>query len=38
MLGQHKPAVKGTSRIWFYVEEQTVYIIEVHASHPNETK
>lgn len=35
---QHKPTVKGTARIWFYVEERTVFLEQVHTSHPNETK
>lgn len=35
---QHKPTFKGTARIWFYVEDRTVYLEQVHTSHPNETK
>lgn len=35
---QHKPTAKGSSRIWYYVEERTVYLEQVHTSHPNETK
>ncbi|HMS77061.1 hypothetical protein [Gordonia sp. (in: high G+C Gram-positive bacteria)] len=35
---QHKPTLKGTARIWFYVDGQTVYLEQVHTSHPNETK
>lgn len=35
---QHKPTLKGTARIWFFVEERTVYLEQVHTSHPNETK
>lgn len=35
---QHKPTLKGTARIWFYVDGRTVYIEQVHTSHPNETK
>lgn len=35
---QHKPTLKGTARIWFYVEGRTVYLEQVHTSHPNETK
>lgn len=35
---QHKPTLKGTARIWFFVKERTVYLEQVHTSHPNETK
>lgn len=35
---QHKPTAKGTARIWFYVDEHTVYLEQVHTSHPNATK
>ncbi len=35
---QHKPTLKGTARIWFYVEGRTVFLEQVHTSHPNETK
>ncbi|SDJ99744.1 hypothetical protein SAMN05428985_102195 [Nocardioides sp. YR527] len=35
---QHKPTAKGTARIWFYVHEHTVFLEQVHTSHPNETK
>lgn len=35
---QHKPAIKGTARIWFYVDGRTVFLEQVHTSHPNETK
>ncbi|KRQ20557.1 MULTISPECIES: hypothetical protein [Mycobacteroides] len=35
---QHKPTKQGTARIWFYVEDRTVYLEQVHTSHPNETK
>jgi len=35
---QHKPTPKGTARIWFFVEGHTVYLEQVHTSHPNETK
>lgn len=35
---QHKPTLKGTARIWFYVGGRTVYLEQVHTSHPNETK
>lgn len=35
---QHKPTLKGTARIWFYVEGRTVYLEQVHTSHPNVTK
>lgn len=33
---QHK--LHNGARIWYYVEEQTVYLVEVHTRHPNETK
>ncbi len=35
---QHKPTLKGTARIWFYVDGKTVYLEQIHTSHPNETK
>ena len=35
---QHKPTAKGTALIWFYVHERTVFLEQVHTSHPNETK
>lgn len=35
---QHKPTPQGTARIWFFVEGRTVYLEQVHTSHPNETK
>ncbi|MEV0646945.1 hypothetical protein AB0I28_16930 [Phytomonospora sp. NPDC050363] len=35
---QHKPTMKGTARVWFYVDEHTVFLEQVHTSHPNETK
>lgn len=35
---QHKPTLKGSARIWFYVEGQKVYLEDVHTHHPNETK
>ncbi|MGL5859730.1 MAG: hypothetical protein ACRCY9_00545 [Phycicoccus sp.] len=33
---QHK--LSGGARIWFYVDGQTVHLIDVHTRHPNETK
>lgn len=35
---QHKPTAKGDARIWFYVEDQTVLLEQVHTHHPNQTK
>lgn len=35
---QHKPTLKGLARIWFFVEDRTVYLEQVHTSHPNETE
>lgn len=35
---QHKPTLKGTARIWFFVDDRTVYLEQVHTSHPNETQ
>jgi hypothetical protein len=35
---QHKPTLKGDARIWFYVEDQIVFLEQVHTKHPNETK
>ncbi|TKJ29458.1 hypothetical protein [Blastococcus sp. CCUG 61487] len=28
----------GGARIWFYVEGQTVWLVDVHTRHPNQTK
>ncbi|MCI0157901.1 hypothetical protein KNO15_14470 [Leifsonia shinshuensis] len=35
---QHKPTMKGDPRIWFYVDQQTVYLEQVHTHDPNATK
>ncbi|GEL20922.1 hypothetical protein [Pseudonocardia asaccharolytica] len=35
---QHKPTATGTARIWYYVHDRTVFLEQVHTSHPNETK
>jgi len=35
---QHKPTAKGTARIWYFVVDKTVFLEQVHTSHPNETK
>ena len=35
---QHKPTLKGSARIWFYIDDRTVFLEAVHTSHPNETK
>ncbi|WP_405938108.1 hypothetical protein OG338_16870 [Streptomyces sp. NBC_00726] len=35
---QHKPTAKGTARIWYFVDGRTVFLEQVHTSHPNETK
>jgi hypothetical protein len=35
---QHKPTLKGDARIWFYVQDQVVYLEQVHTTHPNATK
>ena len=35
---QHKPTRQGDARIWFYVDDQTVYLEQVHTAHPNQTK
>lgn len=35
---QHKPALSGDARIWFYVVDQKVYLERVHTHHPDETK
>ncbi|KAB1642140.1 hypothetical protein F8O05_09950 [Gulosibacter chungangensis] len=33
------PELRGDgARIWFFVEGQTVFLEQVHTSHPNETK
>lgn len=31
---QHKPTLKGTARIWFYIEGHVVHLEQVHTSHP----
>lgn len=28
----------GGARIWFYVSGQTVFLVDVHTHHPNQTK
>lgn len=35
---QHKPTAKGSARIWYFVVDKTVFLEQVHTSHPNETK
>ncbi len=35
---QHKPTLRGGARVWFFVEGRTVWLEQVHTSHPNETK
>lgn len=35
---QHKPTRQGDARIWFYVDGQSVYLVDVHTHHPNQTK
>lgn len=35
---QHKPTAKGTARIWCFVDGRTVYLEQVHTSHPTETQ
>ncbi len=35
---QHKPTSKGDARIWFYVQDRTVFLEQVHTNHPNGTK
>lgn len=33
---QHK--LSGGARIWFYVDDRNVYLVDVHTQHPNATK
>ncbi|GAA3621199.1 hypothetical protein GCM10022223_42590 [Kineosporia mesophila] len=33
---QHE--LPGGARIWFYVEEMVVHLVDVHTRHPNQTK
>jgi hypothetical protein len=33
---QHE--LPGGARIWFYIGDQVVYLTDVHAHHPNQTK
>lgn len=35
---QHKPTLRGDARIWFSVEDDVVYLEQVHTHHPHETK
>lgn len=35
---QHKPTLKGSARIWFYVDGSTVFLEQIHTSYPNQTK
>jgi len=35
---QYKVSKTSGSRIWFYVDGQTVVIVEVFTAHPNQTK
>ncbi len=30
--------LSGGARIWFYVDGQSVYLVDVHTRHPNQTK
>lgn len=34
---QHKPTIKGSARIWFFVDGQTVFLEQVHTAHPHQT-
>lgn len=34
---QHKPTLKGSARVWFFIDGNTVYLEQVHTAHPNET-
>ncbi|WP_193102329.1 hypothetical protein [Brevibacterium aurantiacum] len=34
----HKPAQYGDARIWFYIEKYIVYLKQVNAAQPHETK
>lgn len=35
---QYKPSLQGDARIWYWVEQQAVWLEQVHTAHPNETK
>jgi len=35
---QYKPTAGSGARVWFYVHEQTVYLVDVSTHHPNATK
>lgn len=35
---QHKPTLKGSARIWFYVDDLVVHLEDVSTAHPNATK
>lgn len=34
---QHKPTLRGSARVWFYVDGATVFIEQVHTDHPHQT-
>jgi hypothetical protein len=34
---QHKPTLKGSARIWFYVSGHIVYLEQMHTAHPKQT-
>lgn len=35
---QRQFELSGGARIWFYVDEMTVVLVNVHTRHPNQTK
>jgi mRNA-degrading endonuclease RelE of RelBE toxin-antitoxin system len=37
---QYKPTAGGSGRVWFFVDEKTktVYLEDVHTTHPTQTK
>jgi hypothetical protein len=37
-LWQFKPNLGSGARIWFYVEDHMVHLVQVFTAHPNETK
>lgn len=35
---QHKPTLRGSARVWFYVAGQVVVLEQVHTAHPAATR
>lgn len=35
---QHDSTAKDAAQVWFYVDDGTVYLEQIRAAHPDETK